>query len=198
MGFYECIHDCGDGEHCVSIGSSIDNFASTSWAILCNKHKSIDVGSKFKYIFKSFIEKFKKSNRNQFIELVLDRSKSTDEILDMIKNERLQNSFAREVEIVDMKDFKIRKGTIKIVRFKVTDLDFSILDPSKKINFSMFDGDVSSWDENSKIVTLQFDKNCIYRSPYYGKELYYRWNCNKIGRIEDYKLHEKENEKIEI
>lgn len=41
MGFYECIYECGDGNYCVSIGSSLDNFESTSW-IYCDKHKNCE------------------------------------------------------------------------------------------------------------------------------------------------------------
>jgi hypothetical protein len=39
MGFYECVHYCGDNNYCVSIGSSLDNFYSTNW-VFCPKHRS--------------------------------------------------------------------------------------------------------------------------------------------------------------
>lgn len=38
MGIYEFIHDCGDGEYCISCWCSLDHKSSLSWNY-CNKHK---------------------------------------------------------------------------------------------------------------------------------------------------------------
>lgn len=213
MGFYECIHDCGIDEegnncYCVSIGSSLDNFQSTSWSILCKKHKDIRVGSKFQYSFRSFVDKFKKkgvddcfdfTEDNPIIETTKITEENFEEICKEMEYSRFLKSVVRDVEIIDMKDVKIRKGTVTVVRFR-TDLDCSNLDESKKINFSMFDVDVTSWckDDNYYIITLQFFEDSIYRPEYRGYDLYYRWNRNEIGRVEDYKLHEEEDLKREL
>jgi len=38
MGFYEIIHECGDNNYCVSVGSTLDDFNSVEWKY-CKKHK---------------------------------------------------------------------------------------------------------------------------------------------------------------
>lgn len=60
MGFYECILDCGDGCHCVSIESSLDNFVSTSY-IFCDKHKP-EKGKKLQYNLNQFLYQNTKKN----------------------------------------------------------------------------------------------------------------------------------------
>ena len=69
------------------------------------------------------------------------------------------------------------------MRFK-TDLDCSSFKDNKKINFSMFNNDVTSWckDGNGYIVTLPFSQNNIVRKYYNHNELkvYYSWGKNKI------------------
>uniref|UniRef100_A0A6C0BCW6 Uncharacterized protein n=1 Tax=viral metagenome TaxID=1070528 RepID=A0A6C0BCW6_9ZZZZ len=162
MGFYETIFNCEDGNYCVSIGSTYDDFHSKddlNWCILCDKHRDIKIGSKFKYNFGLFIEKFEKRS--------LSSSNSLED-QDVIK----------DVEVVDMKDFTIKNGIITIIRFK-TDLDLSNLDESKKINFSMFGNEeITSWDDD--IITTQFFKSCIHRELYRGSDIFYNWKTNKI------------------
>jgi hypothetical protein len=74
MGFYESIIDCGDECYCVTIGSSIDEFKTTSY-IFCDKHKP-EVGKKLQYNFHNFLLK----NTKQKINCIKDV-----EIIDMKK-----------------------------------------------------------------------------------------------------------------
>lgn len=160
MGIYECVHDCGDGDFCVSIGSSLDGFKDTQW-ICCNKHKKIAPGSKFKYNLTRFINQF--SNENTY-----------DNIYD--------------VEVVDLKNMQIRDGTIQIVRFKLgtsfQDVMSNLIE-SRKINFSIFDNDVTSWEQindTEYIITLQFFTNDIHRPIYNGNEYYFNWDTHQVSR----------------
>lgn len=165
MGLYSCIHDCGVDKygsncHCVSIISSLDFYQSSTWVILCSKHNNIVIGSKFQYVFNSFYDNFRKKESN-------------------IRNE----SLVRDVEVIDTRNFKTMRGTVKVVRFR-TKLDCSSLDESKKINFSMFDDDVTSWckENDDDIITLQILPGDIYRPQYKGNDLHYCWMRNLVFR----------------
>lgn len=62
MGFYEIIHDCGNGNYCVSIGAA--DFNNCHW-IRCKFHKEIrKKGSKFEYSLENFFRRYG-FNRNR-------------------------------------------------------------------------------------------------------------------------------------
>lgn len=192
MGLYECIHNCGLDEEgntcfCVSMGSSLDSFQSTSWQILCNKHNNIRIGSKFRYNLRDFINKFGPTKQQRKV-------KNLDYFEDVIDWDL---PYIYDVEVVDIKDVKIKNGTVEVIRMKVP-LDCSTFIESRKINFSMFDGDVTSWekcssDDSSVIITLQFHTGSIYRPCYKGTEYFYSWNSNKVIKTSN---NQEINEKI--
>lgn len=157
MGIYECLHNCGNSqnedEFCVSVSSSLDMFESTDWPIKCKYHRNIQIGSRFKYNLADFILKFSSCPALNYI---------------------------YDVEVVDIKDFVLRGKNIKIIRFKV-DMDFSKFIESRKINYSMFDTDVTSWD--SDIITLPFNENDLYRPIYQGRDFCYNWGRTVIRAI---------------
>lgn len=204
MGLYECIHDCGIDEegnncYCVSIQSTLDPTSDeTCWQIRCSKHRDIKIGSKFQYCFSKFYYQFKK-RESPILEydFILTENMSSKEIHK--ENERCYSEelLVRDVEVVDMKDVEYRKGTIKVLRLRVN-LDCSLLNDSKKINFSMFDDDVTSWckekvttideeEDNYHIVTLQFFEDSIYKPCYRGNNICYNWKTNSICTLEEYK-----------
>lgn len=78
MGFFETIHDCGDGNYCVSIVSSLDDFKSISW-VHCQKHKN---NPKYYNIY-NFLKRYSTNpfNFNTRINILDSKKNSRDKTL---------------------------------------------------------------------------------------------------------------------
>ena len=70
MGFYECIHDCGNDNYCVSIGSSLDNFESISW-MFCDKHK-LRKEMQCRYKLSQFLRRYSKSTSYTLVNVQIE------------------------------------------------------------------------------------------------------------------------------
>lgn len=86
MGFYECVHDCGDNNYCVSIGSSLDNFSSTDW-IFCPKHQSQE-NRNLTYNLCNFLRRYsKKFCRDHICKIKIVETKVNSKETTLIKAE---------------------------------------------------------------------------------------------------------------
>jgi hypothetical protein len=157
MGFYELICDCG----CVSISSSLDNFAGYSYSIVCDEHK-LEVGKEFTYDLNAFYSRY---GINQ------------------------PQSRFKKVEILDIKYHTSIKTSRKhtLVKMKVFDFDTSALKLSKINYFSEFDDEPSfQQDDNDAILIDIFNDAYISGRKEMSSEkmekegVYYDWHKNKL------------------
>lgn len=165
MGFYECVYECGDGCYCVSIGSSLDNFESTSW-IFCSKHKDPN-SRKVYYDLTNFTRKF--SNK-------ITRTRVTAKVVDTKLNAR--NILLTKLEL-NLTPDEFNKLELK---------------DSKKLYFSEFD-DEPSWqiiEEKIYIIDGQNQFNTTESiesidSPLCtDRNIIFNWQTNKVQTIDEY------------
>lgn len=155
MGFYECIYDCGDGDYCVEIGSSIDNFNNIDTVLTCDKH-NLCIGSKFKNNLTNFIRKHG---------------------IRQVKN----NSF--NCEILDVKSTKVKNGKLTVIQLK-TDLDCSSFKESSKLYYSVFNYS-PSWilDSDGKYIITILLRDIIIQGRYCDdKSIFWNWEANTLIR----------------
>jgi hypothetical protein len=162
MGFYECVHDCGDNCYCVSIGSSLDNFESTSW-IFCEKHKD-PKNRKTYYDLTNFTRKF--SNK-------MTRQKIMADTVSIKSN-------ARGIILVKL-ELKMNEGQFGRLELK----------ESKKLYFSEFDDEPSWRITNNKIYIIdalsQFNEESVVDSPpCRDPNIIFNWSTNKVMTIDEY------------
>jgi hypothetical protein len=157
MGFYELICDCG----CVSISSSLDNFAGYSYSIVCDEHK-LEVGKEFTYDLNAFYARY---GVNQ------------------------PQSRFKKVKILDIKYHTSNKTSRKhtLVKMKVFDFDISTLKSSKINYFSEFEDEPSfQQDEKDAILIDIFNDSYISGRKEMSSEkmkkegVYYDWHKNKL------------------
>lgn len=153
MGFYESIHDCGDGEYCVTIGSSIDNFSSIQHVITCSKCNP-KIGSKFKYDLSEFIKKHSK-NISDFTQKIYD------------------------IEVIDYKPTEVKGGYLNVIRMK-TNLNCNLLNKSTQIFYTIYDN-VPSWIDDGNgnfIITFVYTHNV--GPQIHNNNLWFFWNSYKL------------------
>ncbi len=157
MGFYELICDCG----CVSISSSLDNFAGYSYSIVCDEHK-LEVGKEFTYDLNAFYARY---GVNQH-----------------------QSRF-KKVKILDIKYHTSIKTSRKhtLVKMKVFDFDTSTLKSSKMNYFSEFEDEPSFQQDDKDAILIDIFNDAYISgrkemsSEKMEKEgVYYDWHKNKL------------------
>lgn len=162
MGFYESIHDCGDGCYCVAIGTSLDDFDSTHW-IYCTKHKD----PKHRNIYYNLTNFTKRFAEKSMFKMV------TGTIIDSKKN-------ARNVTLIKL-ELNITKEEFDLFNLK----------DSKKLYFSEFD-DEPSWSfVNNKIYVIDainnFNVSDTVNSPECKDEnIIFNWQTYTAMTIDEY------------
>lgn len=167
MGFYDTIYDCGDGNYCVEICSSLDNFSSSSW-VFCNKHKD-QKNRKIKYNLKNFLRKFSYDKHNNYYNKFV-----TGIILDTKNNNK-------NIELIKL------ELNISLEEFNELNLN-----PSKQLYFSEFNDEPSFQVLNNKIYIIdarsQFnEENCVNSPICNNKNIIFDWQSYKIMILEEYK-----------
>lgn len=159
MGFYECVHDCGDNNYCVSVGSSLDNFESTSW-IYCPKHKSRK-NRNLRYNLCNFIRRHAKTiGKCIYSKIKILQIKTNDKGVRLMKAELL--------------DFDI--STLGLI-------------DSEKIYFSEFNGESSweIIDGKVYIITIYENINDNVNSPMCSdRNITFDWGTNQVINIKNH------------
>lgn len=172
MGFYECVHDCGDNCYCVSIGSSLDNFESTSW-IHCSKHKDINNQSLF-YDLTNFTRKF--SDKMTQIHVTAKKIDSKLNAKDIMLIKLELNMTTEEFAQLNLKDYR-------------------------KLYFTEFD-DEPSWQiiEEKIYIIERFDQlnvTSYVDSPQcHDPNILFNWHTNTVMTKEEYEKWESLRVKI--
>lgn len=162
MGFYESIHDCGDNCYCVSIGSSLDNFESTSW-IFCEKHKDSN-NRKIYYDLTNFTRKFSNKMTRKYI----------------------------TAKVVDLKFNTKKMSLVKLeLNLSVDEFNKLELKDSKKLYFTEFDDEPSWQIIEGKIFVIdiksQFNAlDSIDSPPCKDPNIIFNWHTNKVMTIDEY------------
>lgn len=174
MGFYECIHDCGDNCYCVSIGSSLDSFQSTSW-IFCAKHKDPN-NRKVYYDLTNFTRKFSNKMTRKYVTAKVVDSKINARKISLVKLEL--NLSIDEFNKLDLKDYK-------------------------KLYFTEFD-DEPSWQIIGEKIYVIDSKNQFNSSdsidspPCKDPNIIFNWSTNKVMTIDEYNEWDNQKDLDEI
>lgn len=163
MGFYECIHDCGDNCYCVSIGSSLDNFESTSW-IHCSKHKDPNNRSTY-YDLTNFTRKFSDT---------MTKQKVTAKVIDKKLN-------AKNIMLIKL---ELNMTTNEFAKLKLKE--------SKKLFFTEFDDDPSWQIIKEKVYIIEILDHLNVTSnvespPNQNPNICFNWHTNTVMTKEEYK-----------
>jgi hypothetical protein len=163
MGFYECIHDCGEGNYCVSIACSLDGFESPPSWIFCNKHKG-GVNRITDYNLLNFSRRYSNMLTHKSCRANILESKTSTKGVKLQKIELLN---------VDLKDL----GLIE----------------SKKMYFSEFDDAPSWYVEDDKVIIIDLlneynTYDHVDSPPYKGRDVIFDWSSNSVITFDEYKL----------
>ncbi len=173
MGFYELICDCG----CVSISSSLDNFAGFSYSIICDEHK-LEIGKEFTYDLNAFYARYGVNQPQSRFKKV--------KILDIKYHTSIKTS-RKHTEPTLVGSITSVPTVLTLVKMKVFDFDTSTLKSSKINYFSEFEDEPSfQQDEKDAILIDIFnDANISGREEMSSEKMkkegvYYDWHKNKL------------------
>lgn len=166
MGFYECIYDCGDKNYCVSIGSSLDNFKSTSW-IYCEKHIKCD---KYYDIF-NFLRRYATNVKHHSTRIKVIDTKMNSKGIKLSK-----------IELIDVTEIKFK--------------EFNLDDRKKILFSEFNDEPSWNTVEDGKIIIIDnidsYDCNIPVDSPIcIDQNIIFNWHTNSVVTIDEYNEYNK-------